>query len=342
MLVLSGQTGSSRGRQETMDRPVVLWNRLICVQTGGSAMDGDSARGAVLGLAAGDALGRPVEFMSADAIAERHGRVTAMLGNGTHGQPPGTVTDDTDMALCIAHSLVEREAFDGQDIADRFLSWYEDGPFDIGLMTRDAITAYAGGTSWRDAGREVWQQRPEGQNAGNGSVMRSVPHAIAFAGDPDTLVRVSTQSSAITHYDPRCRYGCAVLNCTVAGYLRGVDEPLDAALGRVEADAPDELVETLRLVPDRVDDGYLETTGYVVHTLQTALYDALTADSLEEAIVTAVNRGGDTDTVGAVTGALAGARFGASRLPDRWLADLEHREDLELLAGALATTDIDA
>jgi ADP-ribosyl-[dinitrogen reductase] hydrolase len=305
-------------------------------------MDVDSARAAMLGLAAGDALGRPVEFRSASTIRERHGSVTEMLGNGTHGQPPGTVTDDTDMALCIARSLVERGSFDGEDIADRFLAWYREGPFDIGLMTSDAIQRYAGGTSWRDAGREVWQDRPEGQNAGNGSVMRCVPHAIAFAEEPATLVRVSKRSSAITHYDPRCRYGSAVLNCTVAGYLRGEAEPLEDALARVESDAPPELVETLGLVPELLDEESLRTSGYVVHTLQTALYDALTADSLEEAIVTAVNRGGDTDTVGAVTGAIAGARFGTTGVPDRWLEELQYREELELLADALATTDIEA
>jgi len=302
----------------------------------------DAAAGALLGLACGDALGRPVEFRSSEWITETHGTVTDMLGDGTHRQPAGTVTDDTDLALCIARSLVERDAFDGQDIADRFAEWFAAGPFDIGLMTADAIRAYEAGTSWRDAGREVWQDRPEGQNAGNGSVMRCAPHAIAFADDIETLTRVSTQSSAITHYDPRCTYGCAVLNCTIAGYLRDVNDPLDMALDRVQDDAPDELLETLRLVPDLVDDTQLETSGYVVHTLQTALYEAMTADSAEEAIISAVNRGGDTDTVGAVTGALAGARFGSSSLPDRWLDTVEHQEDLDLLGRALSTTDIEA
>jgi ADP-ribosyl-[dinitrogen reductase] hydrolase len=146
----------------------------------------------------------------------------------------------------------------------------------------------------------------------------------------------------MTHYDPRCTYGCAILNCTIAGFLRGADAPLDVALERVQGDGPDELVEALRLVPDVVTDEQLESTGYVVHTLQTALHDALTADSAEDAIVTAVNRGGDTDTIGAVTGALAGARFGFESIPDWWLTTIEYREDLELLAHALATTEIDA
>jgi ADP-ribosyl-[dinitrogen reductase] hydrolase len=263
-----------------------------------------------------------------------------MLGNGTHGQPAGTVTDDTDLALCIARSLTEEGAFDGQDIADRFAEWYDDGPFDIGLMTADAISEYKSGTSWRDAGREVWQRRAEGSNAGNGSIMRCAPYAIAFAEEPATLDRVSKQSSAITHHDPRCQYGCVILNQTIAGFLCGDESPLADAIARVEGDGPDELVETIRLVPDLVDEQQLENTGYVVHTLQTSLYDALTADSAEAAIVTSVNRGGDTDTLGAVTGALAGARFGAEKLPDRWLEVVEYREDLTLLGQALATSQI--
>lgn len=302
----------------------------------------DAAGNVFLGLACGDALGRPVEFKSADAIAAQHGTVTEMLDYGTHGQPAGTVTDDTDLALCIARSLVEKEAFDGQDVAERFHEWYENGPFDIGLMTANAIREFGCGASWRDAGRNVWQHRQEGSNAGNGSVMRCAPYALAFMDELDSLIRVSKQSSAITHYDPRCTYGCAILNCTIAGFLRGNDDPLAAVLDCVDSDAPAELVEALRVVPDLIDEEQLRTTGYVVHTLQTALYDALTAESAEEAIVTAVNRGGDTDTVGAVTGAIAGARFSDESLPDQWLATLAYRDDLELLARALATTEIEA
>lgn len=124
-------------------------------------METDRARAVMLGLACGDALGRPVEFSSSGAIRARHGQVTEMLGNGTYGKPPGTVTDDTDIALCIARSLVKEGAFDGEDIASPFRSWYESGPFDIGLMTVAAIREYTAGTPWRDAGREVWQDRPE-------------------------------------------------------------------------------------------------------------------------------------------------------------------------------------
>jgi ADP-ribosyl-[dinitrogen reductase] hydrolase len=111
--------------------------------------------------------------------------------------------------------------------------------------------------------------------------------------------------------------------------------PLGDALDYVGSDAPDELVAALEPLACGESPGTLETSGYVVHSLQTALHDGLFAESAEEAIVTAVNRGGDTDTIGAVAGAVAGARFGASTLPDRWLAALDAAEELESLADQL-------
>jgi ADP-ribosyl-[dinitrogen reductase] hydrolase len=296
----------------------------------------DRAAGALLGLACGDALGRPVEFDSAAQIEREHGRVTEMLANGTHGQPAGTITDDTEMALCIARSLVEHDGFEPADVADRFVDWYDSGPFDIGLMTADALREIRSGTSWEDAGRVVWESRPEGQNAGNGSVMRCVPYAIAYADDHDRLADVSRQSSAITHADPRCTTGCAVLNLTIAGLLTDAADPLGNALAAVEDEAPAELLDALEPVPDEIDPATLRSSGYVVHTLQTALFHGLTADSAEDAIVTAVSMGEDTDTVGAVTGAVAGARFGADALPERWLAELDVRDELAALGSRLA------
>jgi len=286
----------------------------------------DRAAGVLLGLACGDALGRPVEFESTNSIASEYGRVTEMLGDGTHGKPPGTVTDDTELAVCIARSLIATEAFDPADVASRFVEWYESGPFDAGMMTVDALRRLERGAEWDSAGRDVWESRPEGQNAGNGSVMRCAPYAIAFADSPEMVIEVSRTSSAITHADQRCTYGCAVLSRTLAALLTGEDEPLKEALDAVAADAPDELVDALESVLDRVEPEELQSSGYVVHTLQSALYHGLTASTAREAIVDAVNMGRDTDTVGAVTGAVAGARFGADALPDSWLDELTVEE----------------
>ncbi|TKX68816.1 ADP-ribosylglycohydrolase family protein [Halorubrum sp. GN11GM_10-3_MGM] len=298
-------------------------------------MDSDRARGVLLGVACGDALGRPVEFQSASAITAEHGRLDEMKGHGTWNQPAGTITDDTEQALCIARSLVECGTFDPADIADRFVAWYDTGPFDIGGMTRRSLRRLKRGDAWDEAGQRVWEQSREGQNAGNGSVMRCAPLAVPYATDWNRLVEVSRKSSQITHADPRCTYGCAVLNVTVAGLLDDAATPLRDALDCVGSDAPDDVVAALDPIARGASPGTLETTGYVVHSLQTALHDGLTADSAEEAIVTAVNRGGDTDTIGAITGAVAGARFGASQLPDRWLSVIDETEELTELSNGL-------
>lgn len=297
----------------------------------------DAAEGVLLGLACGDALGRPVEFRSAEQIAAEYGTLTEMVGYGTWQKPAGTTTDDTDLALAIAHGLAALGEFDPADAAERFVEWYDADPFDVGRMTAMSIRNLKRGVPWDEAGVDVWEAQPEGQNAGNGSVMRCPPLAVRFADDHDRLVSASRQSSRITHADPRCTWGCAVLNLTVAGLLTDDPAPLATAIETVETDAPDELVDALAAVAERsVDEADLRTTGYVVDTLQTALYDGLTADDAETAVVRAVNRGGDTDTVGAVAGAVAGARVGAAALPDRWVDALDRREELERVAEALA------
>jgi ADP-ribosyl-[dinitrogen reductase] hydrolase len=296
----------------------------------------ERAEGTLLGLACGDALGRPIEFSTRHQIEQQYGYLTEMVGGGTHNKPAGTVTDDTDMALCIARSLVERDGFDPDDVASRFVDWYESGPFDIGIMTSDALRRIRNGESWETAGQAVWESKPEGSNAGNGSVMRCAPYAVAFAESPETLEEVSRQSSAITHADPRCTAGCAILNRVIAAFLTDSFESLDTVVDATVEPVPDELANAVRAVPENVSPDGLESSGYVVHTLQTALYHALTADNAKEAICEAVNMGQDTDTVGAVTGALAGARFGASSLPDSWVQELTVESTLRKLASELS------
>ena len=298
-------------------------------------MYSDRARGILLGLTCGGALGRPVEFKSPSEMSAEHGQLDEMVGYGTWNQPAGTITDDTDQALCIARSLLERQAFDPADVADRLVAWYDSGPFDSGGMTRRALSQLERGGAWDEAGQQVWEQRPAGQNAGNGSAMRCPPLAVPYASDWGRLVEVSRQSSPLTHADPRCTEGCAVLNLTIAGLLEDIETPLQDALDYLGFDAPDELLTALRPLDRGDSPDTLETSGYVVHSLQTALHDGLFAESTEEAILTAVNRGGDTDTIGAIAGAVAGARFGASQIPDRWVCAIEEVDELETLAERL-------
>ncbi|AUV82952.1 ADP-ribosylglycohydrolase [Salinigranum rubrum] len=299
-------------------------------------METDRTAGVLLGLACGDALGRPVEFETPARILAQYGEVREMLANGTWGKPAGTVTDDTDMAVCLARSLVSCGGFDPDDVAERFVAWYDAEPFDVGNMTARALSRIRDGDSWETAGQRVWEESPEGSNAGNGSVMRAPPLAVAFADDESQLADASETSSRITHADPRCTAGCAVLNLTLAGLLLDREDPLAGALDRVGP--PSALDDALRpVVAGDLDPSTLRSTGYVVDTLQTALWHGLHADSPEAALVEVVNMGGDADTVGAVAGAVVGARFGADALPERWLAELDDREELRDMATRLST-----
>lgn len=294
----------------------------------------DKAQGVLLGLACGDALGRPLEFKSPHRIEEEHGRVTDMLANGTHGQPAGTITDDTELALCIAQSLEEEGEFDPPAVVEKFVEWYESDPFDIGRLTASTLRRHAAGGDWREIGIEDWKHLREGSNAGNGSVMRCAPYALAFHSDPEDLTIASRVSSALTHADPRCQWSCVIFNATISGLLRGVDRPLVDALDLADQ-APDELREAVKSVSNVVsgsvppEEVTLENSGYVVTTLQAGLYHGLAAETAEDAIIDAVMMGGDTDTLGAVAGAIAGARFGSKSLDDKWKSDIQQAKQLE-------------
>lgn len=288
--------------------------------------------GMLLGLACGDALGRPVEGMSETAIQTKHGRIEDMVeGRG----PPGTITDDTELALCIARSLDESGMFDPEDVAARFLEWYKSNPLSIGMTTEWAVYDLSTGFTWDEAGKRAW----EGSNAGNGSVMRCAPLALAYQDDPIMLIETSIQSSVITHYDPRCVCGCAVLNLTLAGILDGTTNPLERALNILDGRAPTEMIEALRPIcemnPDTPTNLMDEPSGHVLNTLRASLSYGLSAESAESGIITAINAGGDADTIGAITGAIVGARFGADELPERWLSVIEEREDLTRLSHSL-------
>ena len=283
----------------------------------------DKAEGVLLGLACGDALGRPVEFNSPHQIKQKHGRVTDMLADGTHRQPAGTITDDAALAICIARSLKTDGEFVPSSVVEQFVEWYESDPFDIGRLTASTLRRHAANSDWREVGIEDWRHLREGSNAGNGSVMRCAPYGLAFHSDVEACTIASRVSSALTHADPRCQWSCVILNATIAGLLHDADRPLGDDLKQA-TQAPTEVRDAVESIvgvvsggsePDTVE---LENTGYVVTTLQAGLYHGLVADTAEDAIIDAVMMGGDTDTLAAVAGAVAGARFGKDALPDRW------------------------
>lgn len=235
------------------------------------------------------------------------------------------------MMLCIAHSLAERSRFDPEDVASRFLQWYRTGARGIGMTTRMALAALDRGVSWEAAG-QLAHQITHPYSAGNGSVMRCAPIGLFFHRRPDDLVRTSLESSAITHPDPLATWGAAALNLTIADLVTSDSkEAARSAWRPVEEPAVRQALEGV----ERMSQDALAPLGFVLHTLACAFWCFLRTESLEEAVVTAVNLGGDTDTIGAVTGALAGAHYGAEAIPARWREAILAREAIEGVARAL-------
>lgn len=289
--------------------------------------DRGRARGALLGLAVGDAMGTTLEFScpTAPHFPElARGPQREVVGGGPFDLEPGQVTDDTQMATCLATSLRQCGGFDVADVAARYVAW-RGHAFDVGGQTASALTAIERGTSPRQSGREVWEAGGRAA-AGNGSLMRTAPIGVFFAGDLTQLRRASREDSAITHFDERCQQACVALNVGIATAISTtgrvdlhqlwrtvrdeVSHPdLAADLENARQDDPRVLGEDI--------DMHLQQ-GFVRVAFRLAFWELLHAPSLEAALIDVVNRGGDADTNGAIAGALLGAVHGEHAIPSRW------------------------
>lgn len=285
--------------------------------------------GCLVGLALGDALGAPLEFMPRAEIAATYGEVRELLGGGWLNVDPGEYTDDTQLALAITNSIVRCGRIDPPDIAARFVAWLRTGPKDVGNITRTAIRYHEQGLPWQEVGPRVHREMT-GRSAGNGSLMRCAPVALFHAARPAELLRDSAIVSEITHANPLSVWSSIAVNLAIVELLHGRREGL---IERVAAQIEEPQVrETLRTVPG-LSRKAIRSGGYVLETLGAAFWALQNHPGFEEVVVAAVNLGDDADTVGAVAGALAGAREGAGALPDRWLTllrDADHLADLAL------------
>ena len=269
----------------------------------------DRARGCAVGAAVGDALGMPLEF----DFARPPQRLVREMQKGR--LPAGSFTDDTEMALALAESLLHRCPLDPVDLAGRFVVWYQAGPPDVGLHTSRVLSRVATGQPWTEAAQSVQRHKPD--SAGNGSVMRCWPVALAHWDDLDSLLADSRLQSRVTHPHPECGTGSAFTNATIYHLLRGMAPAQAVARAVGEADLPEPLRLVIHAAPGLHRDE-LANSGWVRHTLESATWGLLTTASFEEAVVQVVNLGGDADTAGAVVGALAGAAYGLGAVPGRW------------------------
>ncbi len=302
-----------------------------------------SIKGALYGVAVGDALGGPVEFMSPESIAQNYGRVTTMIGGGWLNLTPGEVTDDTQMTLCVAEGIVENPRQPIQPIGRRFIQWASSGPKDIGGACAASIhnARRMGGRMAPTA--EMWAQaagltqKTVGHPVeGNGALMRTVYPGLYYGGG-DIAEYAAMKIAGMTHAGPRSNEACILytrmVNLLTASESRPQDAqtPREFLLQHCEAAKEYEAAVKASIVTPAPG-------GYVVDSMRIAVGCMANTSSFEEAVVEAVNLGGDADTNGAITGGLAGAWYGYDAIPEAWIAALapDVREKLNRLADAAA------
>lgn len=287
-------------------------------------------RGALLGLACGDAVGTTVEFMPRGSFAP----VTDMLGGGPFSLAPGKWTDDTSMALCLAESLVQTGRCDPVDQMARYANWYEWGYwsstgicFDIGLTTKGAIHQFL------LTGEPLAGSRDPG-SAGNGSLMRLAPIAMRFGHDEELVQDMAALSSQTTHAAAECLDACRVFAVALSRALRGLPKEKVLELGGLPIGS--DKIRALAVADHAAKPAeQIKGSGYVVNSLEAALWCYARHDNFRDAVLEAVNLGDDADTTGAIVGQIAGATYGAVGIPAAWLDRLHLAQEIAGFADSL-------
>jgi len=297
------------------------------------------ARGALLGLAAGDALGTTLEFRPPGTFVP----IDDMSGGGPFNLLPGQWTDDTSMALCVAESLVVCEGFDARDQMERFVLWWKEGHLsstgelvDIGGTIRGALERFVQSGDPFSGSTAEW-------SAANGSLMRLAPVPVFFHRDTDLAVHMSGESSRTTHALPICVDACRYFGALLVSALSGTsrDELLDPDSPRVAAARATPLHRAI----EKVAEGSFRTKeppdirgdGYVARSLEAALWAFDRSSSFREGALLAANLGEDADTTAAIYGQIAGAFYGEEGIPVDWLTKLTMHDEIASLATRLAT-----
>ena len=293
--------------------------------------DLDRFRGCLLGLAVGDAVGTTVEFMPRGSFPP----VTDMVGGGPFRLMPGQWTDDTSMALCLAASLLAKQGFDAIDQMDRYWEWYQNGYmsstgrcFDIGSTVRQALEEYK-------HTRQPFSGSTNPFTAGNGSLMRLAPIPMYYFPDLGNIVHFAGESSRTTHGAAECIDACQLFAEMIFRAFSGLDK--DEILFHTTVNISSANIKGIAS-GDYCQKAIhqIKGTGYVVQSLEAALWCFYQTQTFDAAILQAANLGDDADTTAAICGQIAGAYYGESGIPKRWLEKLYMREEIRDIANTLA------
>ena len=260
------------------------------------------AQGCLVGQVAGDSLGSLVEFEDARAIAKQYpGGPRDLADGGTWNTIAGQPTDDTEMALALARSILRAGTYDGEAALAAYRGWLQSRPFDVGGTTRAGL-----------------QGRPNLASASNGSLMRVAPIGAWAAGDVDRAARAAREDSRLTHPNPACVEACAAYAAAIAAGIATGDRKamLEAALAHSVGEAHEAIG---RAAGGHLPRDFSKNPGWVLIALENAFYRLAHAPDFEQGVVATVAAGGDTDTNGAIAGALLGAWHGIGAIPPRWM-----------------------
>ena len=282
------------------------------------------AMGTLVGLAVGDALGAQVEFWSRQNVRSRYpDGLREMRASGVWEL--GEYTDDTDMALLLADSLLDRGCLDPLDVAARFKDWARNAK-DVGTQIRRVTGMKAYLVDPERCAADDYASHPNNA-AGNGAVMRCAPVAIFHASNQPMLVADSKRSALLTHGDPKAQSSCVLINAAIAYFLNGGKDPTAPwEHGMAVLTAPEKAAWSRLDGIASLSEDAISSSGYTVASVEAAFWCFANTESYESATELAASLGGDADTVAAITGALAGAYYGFGAIPDRWA---KHLKDLE-------------
>ena len=301
----------------------------------------DRFQGAILGLAVGDAMGVPLEFTDPGTFEP----VNDMIGGGPFHLEPGMWTDDTSLALCLAESLSKTGKFDPVDQLSRYLQWYNEGHlsvngkcFDIGNTTCQALMTF------EETG-EPYPGPDHERSAGNGSLMRLAPIPLFFMSEPLKALEISARSSRTTHNHPLAVDACRYMGGLIHGALIGKSkkEILSPQYSPVpgyweENPLLGELEEVASGSFKNKEPPEIRGRGFVVKSLEAALWAFHKTETFEEGCLLAVNLGEDADTTGAIYGQLAGAYYGKNGIPSKWIKSLIKIDLIESITDRLYQT----